>query len=424
MKKSDEKTKDKLKKLSKSLGDFNILDEKREHKDVISNSSFSTSEVIMLLFLSIIISLVMGSLVTYKISYNSGKKIDKELQEFIQNYEYIKDNYYDKIDKTKLIDSAIAGMLTTLDKNSSYVGPSDSNFSIFLEGNYKGIGLQVYNDENNEIVIYNVIDNSPSSKAGLLAGDIIIKINGESVVGKNTNEVSSIIKKQKNDFIITIKRNGEEKQFNVKASDISLSSVASDIFEKGDKKIGYIILSIFANNTYEQFKKELGKLEKNKIDSLIIDLRGNSGGHLSTAEDIISLFIDDSHPIYQIKSKNSQNKFYSKGKINKNYKIVILVDNDSASASEVTTSALKEQYDAIIVGEKTYGKGTVQELQTLPSGQQYKLTTKIWLTSKGKAIDGKGIKPDVEIKLDDKYLKEPTIDNDNQLQKAIDLLTE
>ena len=118
------------------------------------------------------------------------------------------------------------------------------------------------------------------------------------------------------------------------------------------------------------------------------------------------------------------NRYYSKGKINKNYKIVILVDNDSASASEVTTSALKEQYDAIIVGEKTYGKGTVQELQTLPSGQQYKLTTKIWLTSKGKAIDGKGIKPDVEIKLDDKYLKEPTIDNDNQLQKAIDLLTE
>ena len=151
-------------------------------------------------------------------------------------------------------------------------------------------------------------------------------------------------------------------------------------------------------------------------------MRGNSGGHLSAAEQIISLFLDSSHPIYQIKSKDGQNKYYSTGKETKKYKITILIDSNSASASEVVTSALKEQYGASVVGEKSYGKGTVQELQTLPNGEQYKLTTKTWLTSKGKIIDGKGIEPDYKVSLGDKYLEDPTDENDNQLQKAIEVI--
>ena len=148
-------------------------------------------------------------------------------------------------------------------------------------------------------------------------------------------------------------------------------------------------------------------------------MRENSGGHLTTAEDIISLFLDSTHPIYQIESKGKTRKYYSKGKKDKDMKIVLLVNGGSASASEVLTSALKEQLGSIVVGEKTYGKGTVQELQTLPSGGKYKLTTKKWLTSKGKVIDNKGIDPDVEVSLDDSYYKDPNDDNDNQLQKAI-----
>ena len=136
------------------------------------------------------------------------------------------------------------------------------------------------------------------------------------------------------------------------------------------------------------------------------------------------MFLDSSHPIYQIKSKENQSKFYSTGKETKNYKIAILIDGDSASASEVVTSALMEQYGAKAVGEKSYGKGTVQELQTLPNGEQYKLTTKSWLTSKGKVIDGKGIEPDYKVSLDDKYVENPSFDNDNQLQKAIEVIFE
>lgn len=424
MKKSEENTKNKLEKLAKSLGDFNTLNQKNTvtKDNNIYVSSFKTSEVIVLLLITSIVSLLMGGLVIYKINYNSGKKIDSELQAFIKNYEYITDNYYDSIDKTKLIDSAIAGMLTTLDKNSSYVGSSDSNFSVFLEGNYKGIGIQVYNDENNNVIIYNVINDSPASKAGLQEGDLITKINDESIIGKSVQDVSDMIKKQKKEFNMTYKRGEEEKKVNIEVSDVSLTSVTSDIINKNDQKIGYIRITVFANNTYKQFKKALQKIEEEKAGSLIIDLRDNSGGHLSSAEDIISLFLDSSHPIYQIKSKNGQSKYYSKGNKNKTYKMVILVNGESASASEVLTSALKEQYGATVVGEKTYGKGTVQELQTLPNGEQYKLTTKIWLTSKGVKIDGKGIEPDVQIQLDENYSKDPNFENDNQLQKAIEIV--
>lgn len=173
-----------------------------------------------------------------------------------------------------------------------------------------------------------------------------------------------------------------------------------------------------------QFKKELDKLENEGIDGLVIDLRGNSGGHLSAAEQIISLFLDSSHPIYQIKSKDSQNIYYSTGNKTKDYKISVLIDSNSASASEVVTSALAEQYGAKTVGKKSYGKGTVQELQTLSDGDQYKLTTKSWLTSKGEVIDGKGIEPDYDVTLSDEYLENPTDESDNQLQKAIEVILE
>ena len=238
------------------------------------------------------------------------------------------------------------------------------------------------------------------------------------------DEFSELVKKQKGEFNITYKRGDNEKTVQLKVDTIEIQSVSSKVINKDNKKIGYIRTTIFANNTYEQFKKELDKLEDEGIDGLVIDLRGNSGGHLSSAEQIISLFLDSSHPIYQIKSKESKNIYYSTGKETKNYKISILIDGNSASASEVVTSALAEQYGAKTVGKKSYGKGTVQELQTLSDGDQYKLTTKSWLTSKGKVIDGKGIEPDYDVTLSDEYLENPTDENDDQLQKAIEVILE
>lgn len=415
MKNKEQKTIDNIEKLSKSL------DIKVNKRKVVP--TFKTKEVVILLLLTTVISLAMGGIVTYNVVLK-GEKVDDELQDFITNYDYIVDNYYGDVDKTELIDSAIAGMLSTLDKNSSYVGGSDTNFSIYLEGTYEGTGIQVYNDDNGNIVVYSVFDGSPASKAGLKEDDIIIKVNDKDTTNMSIDEFSELVKKQKGEFNITYKRGDNEKTVKLKVDTIEIRSVSSKVINKDNKKIGYIRTTIFANNTYEQFKKELDKLENEGIDGLVIDLRGNSGGHLSAAEQIISLFLDSSHPIYQIKSKDSQNIYYSTGNKTKDYKISVLIDSNSASASEVVTSALAEQYGAKTVGKKSYGKGTVQELQTLSDGEQYKLTTKSWLTSKGEVIDGKGIEPDYDVTLSDEYLENPTDESDNQLQKAIEVILE
>lgn len=415
MKNKEQKTIDNIEKLSKSL------DIKVNKRKVVP--TFKTKEVVILLLLTTVISLAMGGIVTYNVVLK-GEKVDDELQDFITNYDYIVDNYYGDVDKTELIDSAIAGMLSTLDKNSSYVGGSDTNFSIYLEGTYEGTGIQVYNDDNGNIVVYSVFDGSPASKAGLKEDDIIIKVNDKDTTNMSIDEFSKLVKDQNGKFNITYKRGDSEKTVQLKVDTIEIQSVSSKVINKDNKKIGYIRTTIFANNTYEQFKKELDKLEDEGIDGLVIDLRGNSGGHLSSAEQIISLFLDSSHPIYQIKSKESKNIYYSTGKETKNYKISILIDGNSASASEVVTSALAEQYGAKTVGKKSYGKGTVQELQTLSDGDQYKLTTKSWLTSKGEVIDGKGIEPDYDVTLSDEYLENPTDENDDQLQKAIEVILE
>ena len=383
--------------------------------------TFKTKEVVCLLLVTAIIGLVMGGLVTYNISLK-GARVDDELQEFIENYDYVVDNYYGDVDKTKLIDSAIAGMLNSLDNNSAYVGGSDSNFSIFLEGNYEGAGIQITINDDNDIVIYSVFDGTSASKAGLKSGDIIVKINDKDTTGMSLEDFSKIVKEQEGYFTITYKRDGAEYKAKLKTSKVELKSVSSKMMERDNKKIGYIRLTIFASNSDEQFKKALDELEDKGIDGLVIDLRGNSGGHLITAENIISMFLDSTHPIYQIKSKDGQKKYYSNGKETKKYKIAVLIDSSSASASEVVTSALKEQYGATVVGENSYGKGTVQELQTLPDGEQYKLTTKSWLTSSGKVIDKKGIEPDYAITLNNEYFEDPTDENDNQLQKALEVI--
>lgn len=415
MKNKEQEVMESIEKLSQSL---NIKINKKK-----TLPTFKTKEVVCLLLFTALIGLAMGGIVTYNVALK-GEKVDDELQEFITNYDYIVDNYYGDVDKTKLVDSAIAGMLSTLDKNSAYVGGTDSNFSIYLEGTYEGTGIQVFNDEDNNIVIYSVFEGTPASKAGLKAGDIIVKLNDKDTTNMSVSDFSDLVKKQKGNFKITYKREDATKTVKLKADMVELKSVSSKMIEKNNKKIGYIRTTIFANNTDEQFKKELTSLEDKGMDGLILDLRGNSGGHLTTAEEIISMFLDSSHPIYQIKSKESQSKYYSTGKETKKYKIVILIDGNSASASEVLTSALMEQYGASVVGEKSYGKGTVQELQTLPNGEQYKLTTKSWLTSKGKVIDGKGIEPDYKVSLDDKYAEDPSDENDNQLQKAIEIVLE
>lgn len=397
-------------------------------ESVMSKKQFRLSEVVILIIITLIIGFILG-LSIFKVMYehnNVSSGIDDEyLSKFIDNYNYIVDNYYGDLDKNKLIDDAIAGMIGSIDDPyTTYLDSDDSNnFNTTLEGSFQGIGVEVINDSDNNIVVYKVLDDSPASRVDILSMDIIKSIDGTELHGMSTSEFVSMIRNSNSSsFHLVLLRDGEEIETTVNRELVTIKSVESEIFERDDKSIGYIYMSIFANNTYSQFKSELEKLEKNGVDSLIIDVRSNTGGHLTTVENILSLFLDSSHVIYQTEDKDGVVKAYSRGKVTKTYPIVILTNEASASASEILAAAMSEEYGAKLVGKHTYGKGTVQELKTLPDGEQYKFTKKKWLTPSGKWINEVGIPVDIEVDFNKDYYDDPTHDNDVQLQAAIEAL--
>lgn len=402
----------------------------RKTKIKTMSSTFRTSEVVILVLLTCIISLGFGFFLHYRMTDETTSdelvdNIDPEIQEFIKNYNNIINNYYKDVDKKELINQAIKGMVDSLDDPySSYIDESESsNFNILLNGSYEGLGVQIVKDTEGNIIIYKVFEDSPASKAELKPGDILLKINDVDLKDKTTEFFSSYVKTSEvNNFTILYKRGNDEKTVVLKKELIAIKSVFSKIYEEGNKRIGYLGVETFALNTYAQFKAELEKLEKDGIDSLIIDLRDNSGGHLVTVKNMISLFLDTTHVIYQTQDKTEIEKTYSTGSVTKTYPIVILANRQSASASEVMIGALKDEYGATLVGETTYGKGTVQELLSTNSGGQYKITTKKWLTPSGYWVNEKGIKPDVEVVLKEDYYLNPIVENDNQLQSAFELL--
>ena len=389
------------------------------------NRKFGTSEVIFLVLLTCIMRFIVGLLINFNIEQQSPSN-DEMLDEFIKNYNYILDKYYGEIGEEELLKGALEGMLNVLEDDYSTLIDSETsnNFNINLEGSYEGLGIEITNDSSNNIIIYRVIDDSPAFTAGLKSGDIVKSIDNKNLTDKDKSELSNYVKNSnQKEFDLEIIRDNQIMHFKVERKYITLKSTSSKIIEKNNKKIGYIYISIFSNKTDEQFKTELEKLEKQNIDSLIIDVRDNAGGHLSTVSNILSMFMDSSHIIYQTEVKNDKTKFYSSGKINKEYPIVILQNENSASASELLSISLKENMNAVVIGKTSYGKGTVQELVNLTSGDEYKFTTKKWLSPKGNWIHEKGITPDIDIELNEQYYNEPIDENDNQLQTAIEHLT-
>ena len=347
---------------------------------------------------------------------------DKKFDPVFEAYNTIKNEYYKDIDDSKLIDGMINGiMLATEDKHTSFFNEKEyEEFKTELGGTYYGIGAQIYQTEDNNVAISRVFENSPAEKSGLQIGDMFVSIDGESMLGKTPTEVSTVLRSSDSrKATIVIKRNDEEKTFEIEKSMVEIASVSSEVLEN---RIGYISIGMFSSLTDSQFTEALSKLENQGIDSLIIDLRGNAGGYLSTVTNIISRFVDKKTVIYQIRQRSKTEEYYSLNDATLNYKVVILVDENSASASEIMCSALQEQYGAILVGKTTYGKGTVQEMKELPNNTMFKYTTEEWLTSKGNSINDVGVKPDYEVELGDSYFSNPTKENDAQLQKAIELL--
>lgn len=409
----------------KKSEDISLTQILKDNFKKFNKNSFRTAEVIFLVVVTSIISLIVGYLLNDE-GTNKSKSNDKYINEIIDNYNNIVNNYYEGVDKSKLVSGAVNGMVESLgDEHSSLIDQTnDSTFNINLKGTYEGIGVEIINDDDMNIVVIGVISDSPAAKAGIKAGDIIKKIDDKSLENTNITELTKYVKENKNElYNLIIVRDKNEMNVTIERSKITIKSVLSKTFERNNKKIGYIYMSVFANATVDQFEKALAQLEKENIDGLIIDVRSNTGGHLTTAVSIVSNFLDDTNVIYQIEQNNKKTKHYSIGDKTKEYPIVVLQNNGSASASELLSSSLKEAYGATIIGTTSYGKGTVQEMVKLKNGDSYKFTTKKWLTPKGNSINKKGVKPDVEIELSDEYINNPSDDTDNQLQEAINYLT-
>ncbi len=404
-----------------------------QHKKIkrATKNPFTNVEVIFLIVVTAMVSILMTyvfvSAFYLKEETKQKNSEDTALQEFIDTYQNVLDSYYEDVDEQELIDNAIKGMLSGLDDPySTYLDKNtSSNFDATLAGTYQGVGLEVYNDQDMNIVVSRVFENSSADKAGIQAGDIIKKIDDKDLIKQKTSEFSNYTKKKKDGkFQVVYTHEGEEKTAKLERSIIIIQSVSSEVIERNNHKMGYIQIDIFSATTYSQFKKAVEKLEKEQVEGMVIDLRGNTGGHLTVVSDMLSLFMDKKHVLYQIEDKDKKTKYYSTGKETKDYPVVVLQNEGSASASELFTAAMKESYGAKVVGTKSYGKGTVQELNTLQDGTQYKFTTKKWLTPKGNWVHKKGITPDVTIELNDSYLENPTHDNDDQFQKAFAVLEE
>lgn len=384
-----------------------------------------------------VVSMIIGSVITIAIKdfdvakVNTNKtevsysKTKKGFDSLYETYDTIMSEYYKDVDSDKLIEGAINGMLESLDDEHTmyFDKKSKEEFDSELSGNYYGIGAQIQLTSDETIKITKVFDDSPAKKAGLKEEDVFVSVDGTSVKGKSATEVANMLKSDSvKTSTIVVKRNGKELTFKVTKENITLFSVSSEMLDNNGKNVGYLSVSIFGQKTYSQFKDALTKLEKQDMDSLIIDLRGNTGGYLSTVTNMLEEFIDKGNVIYQIQSSSGVKQYKTVKASEKKYKIVVLIDGGSASASEIMSAAMKEVYGATLVGQTTYGKGTVQTTKNLSNGSMIKYTIEKWLTPSGKNIDKEGIKPDYEVELGDSYKDNPTKENDAQLQKALDLL--
>lgn len=404
---------------------FHKLQTKKEKNK--ERNTYTFEEV----FIIMIISLVIGFFTCFSLNkiLSGGKNyrlLSKDLNKFVDAYQTILKNYPDKLDTSKLVESAIEGMMSSIgDKYTTYNDVDGATtFNETVSGTYEGIGCLVTTTENS-IQIIEVFDDSPASKAGLKEKDIIKKIDGQDFSDKTSSDMANYIKESdKKELKITIQRDSEEKEVKLKRQKLEVPTVTTKIYENNDKKIGYIDISIFSSVTDKQFKEKLKELEKKEIDGLIIDVRDNNGGYLNVVTNIASNLLKKGDIIYKLEKSNKKvetKKDTTKEK--RTYPIAVLVNAGSASASEILASAIKESYKGFVVGTNTYGKGTVQQTMNLEDGSMIKYTIENWLTPNGNWINEVGVTPTNVVELDEIYYQKPISENDNQLQEAINLVS-
>tara|TARA_B100001093_G_scaffold351073_1_gene335561 strand:- start:482 stop:1621 length:1140 start_codon:yes stop_codon:yes gene_type:complete len=355
---------------------------------------------------------------------SSEIEIYKKIDLFGEVLEKINKEYVDEINQSESMDSAINGLLQSLDPYSAYMTPK-----IFKEmqtdtsGEFGGLGIEV-SMESGVVKVISPIDDTPASKAGIKAGDYIVKINNVQVQGKSLSEAVDLMRGPVGSSIeLTVRRRGVKKAltFNIIRKIIEVKSVKSDLI---DGNIGYIRLTSFNDNSSQQIKKQIKNLKDNKnIKAFILDLRNNPGGLLNQAIKITDFFLEDGEIVSTKSRKKSENRrwFANKGDIINGKTLLVLINYGSASASEIVAGALKDHKRAIILGENSYGKGSVQSIIPLQNKGAIRLTVAKYYLPSGKSISEVGVKPDIEINEENDDFRIKT-DTDNQLSYAIKLL--
>lgn len=357
------------------------------------------------------------------------------LDKVVQAYQLIKGNYVEQVGENQLVEGAIQGMLTTLDDPYSvYMNKETAKqFNQALDSSFEGIGAEVGRVDG-KIVIVSPFKDSPAEKAGLKPNDEILKVDGESVEGLDLYETTIKIRGEKGTKVkLEIKRQGLNNPLtvSVKRDEIPQITVYSDVKKEYGKSIGYMEISSFSKETASEFKKQLKQLEKQDIKGLVLDVRGNPGGLLDSVQDILKLFVSKEKPYLQIEKRNGEReKFFTTLEKDKPYPVAVLIDKGSASASEILAGALKEAENFSLIGETTFGKGTVQQAVPMGDGSNIKLTLFKWLTPDGNWIHKNGIKPDLEVRQSDLYhthpiqLTEPLVRdmNNDQVKNAQQIL--
>ena len=361
----------------------------------------------------------------YLSSANSSEvDIYKKIDLFGEVLEKINREYIDEINQSESMDSAINGLLQSLDPYSSYMSPEIlEEMQTETSGEFGGLGIEV-SMEAGVVKVISPIDDTPASKAGIKAGDYIVKINDTQVQGKSLSEAVDLMRGPVGSSIeLTVRRRGEKKAltFNITREIIEIQSVKSELLEEN---IGYIRLTSFNENSSDQIEKQIKKLKKNKnLSSFILDLRNNPGGLLNQAIRISDFFLENGEIVSTKSRKKSDNRkwFAKKGDITDGKTLLVLINYGSASASEIVAGALKDHKRAIVVGENSYGKGSVQSIIPLKNRGAIRLTVAKYYLPSGKSISEVGVRPDIEVNEEGDNFKIRT-DTDNQLNYAIKLL--
>ena len=397
-----------------------------------SNKGFNLLSVIIIICITSIISgITTGVIVTntYKsstgLTYNELLN-DEKLNEFLEVYSSVVNNYYEDVDTSEMIDTALDAMLEYLgDSYTTYLDDEQTKkLEESLSGVYRGIGIAFQmNATTNAPTITSVTKSSPAESAGLLVGDILVSVDGTNISGKTSNEIQNMIRNSSKDSVnLVISRNGTEMAFDVAIKSVQDVNIGYELIN--GTNIGYLKMNIFSKTLSDQVNNALNDMETQGMQKLIIDLRNNTGGYLESAEATANLFLEKGKLIYSLENKDAKASYYDETDAHKTYPIVILLNENSASASEILAAALKDSYGygVTFVGTTSYGKGLVQQTYDLSDGSMAKYTSARWLRPNGNCINGVGLKPDYEVAKED-IRDEAGYPIDNQLQKAIEVIS-